>query len=270
MNEYQPLSSSEDTIITAEIVADPGSRDDDPLSPPTDWFHVSRRLQRQNQELLQTVLKLEHSLQQAQEQLKIHSRRAIMAEQQTQEKNQHQQQVNNLMQELESSRQKIAQQNSLLDRYSQEIKTARAKIAQLEKHQSELSEKQRESQEKLQTAEQHIRELRTRLQRQQRYTIQYKAALDQCLGKGGEQPASNVIPMVSVQPWSGSEALTHEPTGRATPEITPEIAVESTEIIESLPARNFSPSPKLTDWSARTPKQQHKSSRKIELPSFLS
>ncbi|MBR8831268.1 MAG: hypothetical protein N5P05_001544 [Chroococcopsis gigantea SAG 12.99] len=270
MNQYPSFSSTQNTIITAEIVENSEYGEDDPPSGSPDWFEVSRGLQQHNRELLQTVLKLEQSLTQSQQQIQTLNRRLRSSEtllnQQTQEMNQNQQQVNTLVQELDTCRQKIAQQNTLIAQYSQELKTSRSKIAQLEKNQSLSQEQQHESQQKLLACEQQIRELRTRLQRQQRYTLQYKAALDQCLGKEGDLRSSNVIPMVSVQPWSSSESSESETDHLTISSVsappTVEIAVESKPILKS------SPSPKLSDWSAPTPKHAHKSSRKIDLPTF--
>jgi hypothetical protein len=95
----------------------------------------------------------------------------------------------------------------------QESRRNQTHLAQVERECTLLQESYKEQQNKLIAAEQEIQDLQARLQRQQRYSMEYKIALEQ-RGIVGEttreelpQPTAKPMPKVSrIQPWSSQTA----------------------------------------------------------------
>lgn len=92
-----------------------------------------------------------------------------------------QQQVAKLVAQLESTQQALQRQHLVTETLQAELENSKERIIQLE-HESALTTQQHaaEAQARIQ-AETSNRDLRSRLQRQQRYTLQFKAALEKSL-----------------------------------------------------------------------------------------
>ncbi|GFE69846.1 hypothetical protein [Chroococcus sp. FPU101] len=206
-------------------------------STQTDWFALAQSLRQQNQHLHKTIVHLEQALSDAQQNLQIQTRRFRSAEslisQQSEELNQTPEKIERLESELESFQQTIQQQQSVINHLSAQLEKTQGQLAYLERECALLQEDQTGKTHQLLTVEKHMRELQTRLHRQQRYTLQYKSALEQ-LSENETNSSAKVIPLIpktaSIQPWTNVEqeieAQTHktmnawvEPTSNDEPKI---------------------------------------------------
>ena len=183
-----------------------------------DWHALAHKLRERNRELVKTVVQLEQALTDSQEKLQSQILRTrsgdTLIAQQTEELNTSQEQIAHLCHELETSRQTAQHQQILIETLSNQLEASQEQVAQLERECALLQEDSEQQTEKLSEAEQQVQELLSRLSRQQRYTLQFKAALDRCL----EVPSPNnairqqlerataiasAIPKAKpIQPWS--------------------------------------------------------------------
>ena len=183
-----------------------------------DWHALAHKLRERNRELVKTVVQLEQALTDSQEKLQSQILRTrsgdTLISQQTEELNTSQEQIGHLCHELETARQTAQHQEILLETLSKQLEASQEQVAQLERECALLQEDSEQQAEKLSEAEQQVQELLSRLSRQQRYTLQFKAALDRCL----EVPSPNnairqqlerataiasAIPKAKpIQPWS--------------------------------------------------------------------
>lgn len=125
-----------------------------------------------------------------------------------------QQQVANVVAQLETAEQSLQRQQLMNETLQSELNNAQERVSQLE-HESALGAQQHaeEAQARVQ-AENTIRDLRSRLQRQQRYTLQFKAALEKSLTVTARSAAASVqgglnsrTPSVTARPTSFSEPV---------------------------------------------------------------
>ncbi len=207
-----------------------------------------------NDALLSRVSQLETALDESQRRVQAVSDRAAaeqskMAEQlsaeqiSTQQVSQTaQQQIANVVAQLETAEQSLQRQQLINETLRDELGNAQERVGQLE-HECALSAQQHaeEAQSRVQ-AETTIRDLRSRLQRQQRYTLQFKAALEKSLSVSARsadkaqestsrpipfsaasptlQSASNGVSMPKAQrimPWAGG--LSSPPFGGIDPHL---------------------------------------------------
>ncbi|MGK7874037.1 MAG: hypothetical protein AB4426_12210 [Xenococcaceae cyanobacterium] len=191
---------------------------EDNFAKNTDWFALARQLHQQNRDLIKKVVQLEQALADSQEQLPSQIRRSPSADtlivQQTEELNASQEQVTSLTNELEASLQTAQSQQILIETLSKQLEASQEQVAQLERECAVLQENYNEQAYKLLETEKQAQELRSRLHRQQRYTLQFKAALDQSLEvppsnaaisqqSEGKTFSASLIPKVKpIQPWS--------------------------------------------------------------------
>jgi hypothetical protein len=110
---------------------------------------------------------------------------------------QSQQKVTELFQQLERSHQLTQRQQILIDTMNTELRLSQEQVAQLERECATTQQNYAEQVQLVAQAERTCRDLRSRLNRQQRYTLQFKAALEKSLEVPGlfEDP-----PMVDVEP----------------------------------------------------------------------
>lgn len=169
------------------------------LTDDTDWMALARRLDAQNRELTGTVAQLEQALADCQKQLQEGGSHSFLAG------------------ELDLAKAEIARLNQQLadsqgsdrgpgETLAAELKASQERVAQLERECSLLKEASQENQEKLLGAEKHVRELLCRLQRQQRYALQYKSVLKQ---HGIELPSELAVAgaqVAAIPPWSSQPA----------------------------------------------------------------
>lgn len=200
---YDSISDPLSPEPTAEAI------DVDVETTQTDWYTLAQSLRQQNQNLLKTIVHLEQALTDAQQNLQIQSKRVRSAEtlihRQSEELNQTQDHENRFASELESSQQTIQQQQSVINHLCAELETTQKQLAYLERECALLQEDRTGKTHQLLTAQRHMQELQTRLQRQQRYTLQYKSALEQ-FSETEVTASSKVVPLLpktaSIQPWS--------------------------------------------------------------------
>ncbi|MGC1306227.1 MAG: hypothetical protein WA885_03275 [Phormidesmis sp.] len=138
-----------------------------------------------------------------------------------------QQQIARLIDELETAQQSLSRQQLIHENLQTELGNAQERTAQLERECALIAQQQTEQTQARIEAENSNRDLRSRLQRQQRYTLQFKAALEKSLtvsprsasaqsigaqSTDTAQPfsfkASVVLPKAQrIMPWAGGVKL---------------------------------------------------------------
>ncbi len=104
-----------------------------------------------------------------------------MLNQHAQELTAAQEQIKSLFQQLETAVQTVQHQEIFIETYKAQLQISQQRLAQLERECALLQTNYSEQSQQLLQAENTGRELRTRLMRQQRQTLQFKAALEKCL-----------------------------------------------------------------------------------------
>lgn len=97
-----------------------------------------------------------------------------------------------LVTELEQSNQALQHHQILNETLQTELTAYRERATQLESEHTALLRQNTEQSQELLQANTNCRDLRARLQRQQRYTLQFKAALEKCLSMSTESPSHAV------------------------------------------------------------------------------
>lgn len=155
---------------------------------------LSQSLQEQNSELLGHVEQLETLLDECHSALQLQMKRNNSLETRLSEQNQElsktQEQLTRLFRELEASHQVAQRQQILIETLSQQMESSQEQVAQLERECAHIQQKYNDQSYSLSISENTCTELRSRLERQQRYSLQLKAALDKCL----EVPYQTEIP----------------------------------------------------------------------------
>jgi len=149
---------------------------DAPLDVP-ELVSLIQELNQCNSALLDRVTSLEDALEQA----KQVARREAMAAPGMADGAVPSAQMMQLFQELESAQQTGQRQQILIENLHSQLAYGQQRIAQLEQTCTTLHQHQTEYQQQLAQRDHACRDLQVRLQRQQRYTLQFKAALEQCL-----------------------------------------------------------------------------------------
>lgn len=151
----------------------------------TELLDLVRDLNECNDVLLAKVSQLEESLERSQAALQAeidHSGRLPQSDRE----------IVQLVTELEQSNHALQHHQQLNKTLQTELAVSREHAIRLEaEHAALLQQSTAQSQELLQ-ANTNCRDLRARLQRQQRYTLQFKAALEKCLSMSAETPNSGV------------------------------------------------------------------------------
>ena len=180
-----PLPTSTEISVTSE---------DDPATS-RDWFNLARKLREQNRELLESIAKLERSLAESQQQLQEQRRQArrnnSFITQQTAQ-----------VDHIQTDQEQLQEQRELAT-LQEKLVTTQSQLAHVERQCTLLKQRYQEKAERLDYSQRQVEELQTRLQRQQRYALQYKAALDECLSKSTRK---KVQP--SITPLSSANTFT--------------------------------------------------------------
>jgi hypothetical protein len=146
---------------------------------------LNHELQTANNDLYKQVEELTSKLSESEKSVQLQQKRykvtETMLKQQTQELCAVQEQVRSLYQQLENSLQNVQRQETLIDTYKAQLEFSQQRLAQLERECALLQTNHHEQSQHLFQSENTCRELRTRLMRQQRQTLQFKAALEKCL-----------------------------------------------------------------------------------------
>lgn len=199
---------------------------------------LNEELQKANSDLYAQVKQLKQELAEAEKILQWQKKRSSVTEsmlnQQTQELETAQEQIQSIFQQLETTVQTVKSQEMFIDTHKAQLQISQERVAQLERECTLLQTNYSEQSQQLLHSENTCRELRTRLIRQQRQTLQFKAALEKCLDTpvshydtledsayhpydvtGGHSrfsiKARSLFPHAQpIQPWSAETDPTHD------------------------------------------------------------
>ena len=142
-------------------------------------------LQHRNSYLLGRVNQLEAVLNDCQSTLEAQAVRTQEQEtvlaQQTEEMLAAEEHIHRLMHELDCAHQATQRQQILIETVTGQLESSQERVAQLERECALTQQRYNEQTHSLLQSENICRDLRSRLHRQQRYTLQFKAALEKCL-----------------------------------------------------------------------------------------
>lgn len=234
-------STGSDPASDSPLGLVPPSEKSEKSVPATDipWFNLAQKLREQNQTLIQRVVELEqvlgdtkhqsqseirrlrdlsNELEQSQGQIQAISQQRDIFQQESQ---QQRLQLEILTEQLDRTQSSLAQLErdcALLQednnnkthqavQLGEELTRSQTHFAQLERTCAQLQEDNNHKTHEVTQLKSQLQELRSRLQRQQRYTLEYKAALDQALAQhqGSPPPNPELTPNLStltIQPWS--------------------------------------------------------------------
>jgi hypothetical protein len=227
----QTIEAVSATIASSSPEADEGETEtadasEQKQTKDADWFALAQKMRQRNRRLLDQVTQLKTALKEKQEALhsevmRSRDRETLLA-QQTEELNIVQEQLTRLFHTLESSHQAAQRQQILIETLSEQLQSSQERIAQLERECALTQQRYNEQSHQLLQAANTCRELRTRLHRQQRQTLQFKAALEKSLemstpsnSAGKQQPHQksgitnpSVVPKAQpIKPWSAEPEL---------------------------------------------------------------
>ncbi len=248
----------------------------------TDWFQLACKLKEQNRELIQTVVRLEQTLAQVQQDQMIQQQRLKEAPTVSIAEKVRQSQIEELQQQFEASVTENQNKVREIETLTAELLKLQTQLAQLERECVILDENHQTKTHQLTTAERHIRELHSRLQRQQRYTLEYKTALEQYTGETLELPSDMMPPPQNpsiatpissrspIQPWSGQTVPLESSDEVLLPE--PTTTEESEHPVKSAlhyPSFRINLSKVATQYGTDKPPKPAPVEEKIDLPAFL-
>ena len=146
-----------------------------------------------NEVLLARVNQLEESLERSQQALQQEVERSQRLTHDDKVTAAQTQSVAQLLSELEQANGALERQTILAETLSTQLQTHQARSQQLEQECVTLRQEKTERVQQLRVAEETCVDLRSRLQRQQRYTLQFKAALEKCLDTSAFKHTSHGI-----------------------------------------------------------------------------
>jgi hypothetical protein len=212
IRQLPPARSIED-VVQQDWVAEPDMeaeafREENP--PPKDWvaeperekqaiinaefqqlLTLNEELRRANDNLYEQVENLKQALIESEKSLQWQKKRSSVTESMLHQQNQELaaagEQIKTLFQQLDTSVQTVQRQETLIESYRAQLEHSQQRLAQLERECSLIQTSYNEQANQIFQSENVCRELKTRLLRQQRQTLQFKAALEKCL----ETPVPN-------------------------------------------------------------------------------
>ena len=152
-----------------------------------------------NRDLLQRIAQLETALEESHKNLQ---EREILLEQRTAELENTQEQLTRLFGKVEVSHHTLQDQEILVESLSSQLATSQTRLAIVERECASTVQRYNEQFHQLVATENVCRELRSRLHRQQRHTLQFKAALERSL----EMPQKSPI----IEPLNDAEDSAHK------------------------------------------------------------
>jgi hypothetical protein len=210
----------------------------------------------EHQDLLQEISVYKQALSEAERQLEGQARRSQSTDQliaqQAEELSKVQEHLAYTVAEFQVYQEESQRQQFQVEILAEKSAASQARTAELERECSLLQEACEEKGHQIKLLGQQLEEVRARLQRQQRYAIQYKTALEQCLAMPNLNPSSDIAHAIAsltgqvtpIQPWS-AQTITNETTpfkfpdkneppeqNSPIPEITPVMA-ENAELMPS-------------------------------------
>ena len=204
-----------DVVAEAEIIQPPSllldraescSQTSEQASKQTQASYAE--LAEQNQELINWINELELSLSECQVDFKSHLRQfeqqELLLERRTRELITAQEQVVTLSHELEAAQNESQRKRILAETLKAQLSNSQERIAQMERECTLAQRRCAEQSQQLLQAEGLCRDLKSRLNRQQRNTLQFKSALEKSL-EMSVSPASFELPDLEVEPIEGPE-----------------------------------------------------------------
>ncbi len=177
----------------------------------------------EHQDLLQEISVYKEAITEAERQLEAKTRRSQSTDQliaqQAEELSKVQEHLAYTVAEFQVYQEEAQRQQLQVETLTEKSAASQARTAELERECSLLQENCEEKGHQIKVLEQQLEEVRTRLQRQQRYAIQYKTALEQCLAMPNLNPSSDIANAIAsltgqvtpIQPWS-AQTITNETT----------------------------------------------------------
>lgn len=199
-------------VISEEVSRSPSFSEISVLTPP---------LLVEHQDLLQEISVYKQALGEAERQIEAQARRSQSTDQliaqQAEELNKVQEHLAYTVAEFQVYQEESQRQQFQVETLAQNSAKSQSRTAELERECSLLQENCEEKGHQIKVLEQQLEEVRARLQRQQRYAIQYKTALEQCLAMPNLNPSSDLSNAIAsltgqvtpIQPWS-AQTSTHE------------------------------------------------------------
>jgi cell division septum initiation protein DivIVA len=187
-----------------------------------------------NRDLLQRIAQLETALEASQ---KNSQARETLLEQRNVELQNTQEQLTRLFGKLEVSNQTLQGQEISVESLTNQLVTSQTRLATVERECASIMQRYNEQLHQLTATENVCRELRSRLHRQQRHTLQFKAALEKSL----EMPQLNSI--ASIEPFEHTEDT-------ASAQLNSLLAAVNSQNVPLQTAFNATP---VQPWSDRTP-----------------
>ncbi|WP_204139127.1 hypothetical protein [Halomicronema sp. CCY15110] len=188
------------------------------MNTPDETVELQSRigdLKQCNEALLSRVQQLEEALERSQQALQQEVERSPRLTEEEKVAVAQTRSVAQLLSELDEANAALKRQTLLANTLSAQLKTAEDRAQRLEQEGNILRKRKTERAQQLQVAEDTCADLRSRLQRQQQYTLQFKSALEKCLDTTAFQHASHSIEH-GVSPASESVAA---PSGPSSPTI---------------------------------------------------
>ena len=190
-NNCSPLSSATPKPLGENSDAD--SNASKTANKTMDWQKVAHKLREYNRKLLKKVFKLEQDLAEVDNKFQKHLEKSkssdLLNAKQAEEIKEYQQENDRLEQQVEIFQQETHSQQLVIERLSQELELSQKQSAQLERECALLQENYNKKTYELIATGKEAQELHSRLNRQQNYTLQYKAALDRYVNEAEEKSA---------------------------------------------------------------------------------
>jgi len=220
-----------------------------------------------NEVLLSRVHQLEEALERSQHALQQEVERSQRMTEEEKVAAAQSHSVAQLLTELEQSNTALERQTILAETLQAQLQTFQDRSKQLESECVLLRKRNNENKQQLQAAEETCADLRSRLQRQQRYTLQFKAALEKCLDTSAFKHTTSNI---ETAPPSESSFIP-EPTPSVSSSVNPLVMPRSERIQPWSASGNATPTdPQLLSLMRSQPLNSNPEADSVAVSSPLS
>lgn len=245
-----------------------------------DWQKVAHKLREYNRKLLKQVFQLEQNLADVdnrfQKNLEQSKSSDLLIARQATEIKDYQEKIASMSQQLETFQQETHSQQLTIESLSKQLELSQKQTAKLERECAALQEEYNAKTYELISTGKKAQELYNRLNRQQRYTLQYKAALASHLNNlapdelNSETSTTSDLPKIQNQPikaWS----IPKSESKIALPKTKPQLPAANNRVLT--PPLRESSSTKAASWPApaiapNSPNKKLQTLAAVELPSF--
>ena len=183
------------------------SSSQNPSIKEMDWYAIACKIRSQNQKLKQKVADLEAVIEEQKQQIKVqvikNQDSESLINEQEEIKLELENEISEYEEEIRQKEEQIETQQSTISELVQELEKIQQQTARLERECSLLQENYNDQQNKLKQVEAENKDLRIRLQRQQRYNLQYKTALDQFLDTSSQN--NRDFDSLGIKSWSEND-----------------------------------------------------------------